>query len=160
MRHWIVETSDGQQCRYMLPDDQRPSDLGISENARIAEAPCMGEPHESWDFEAAAWVDDPARIAILDHNRLASVDDEHCRLHGAEAVQRAHVRKSVEAARYMAADGEGDGAEWRMLAVEASALGIDLRDLAGQVLENDEATIAAEVERRVAKQTIRGRSEP
>lgn len=101
------------------------------------------------DVKAGRWTSDAALEQAAD---LAAIDIDHAHQHGHQAIAIEHVRKAIEA-NLILAGVDLDG----LVAAEARATGVPVRDLATAIARKDRAAIRPAIKRRAAKAASRGK---
>jgi hypothetical protein len=149
MRYWYLRNLSGEVAYRQGDVGRRAAKFGLGAGWKtVHEMPRALRAGEHWNPEARAIEPDIT-------GALEAID----RAHGAAQIAADHIRKAVEAQRYRATGGEGDGVEWSMLGDEAARTGRPLPDLVATVLERDAAARSANANRIIAKATLRTNAE-
>ena len=97
---------------------------------------------ETWDFAEGC-------IVALPEGRDNRIDQGHRADHGALSIRMAHIQKAVEAQLILA----GIDLPLSLVAAEAAATDVAIKDLAAAIVERQAQTNTIELARRIAKKS-------
>ncbi|MES2449274.1 MAG: hypothetical protein V4610_01790 [Pseudomonadota bacterium] len=120
-----------------------PGTMGVPLGSARAELPReLDLLVETWDFAEGC-------IVALPEGRDNRIDQGHRADHGALSIRMAHIQKAVEAQLILA----GIDLPLSLVAAEAAATDVAIKDLAAAIVERQAQTNTIELARRIAKKS-------